>query len=144
MWQGGMWWRIHWIALPRTFWERFKEHLKAPSPIHDHYNITGHTTTVENFSIVGRKDQNLIRTIKEALYIRVNNPSLNKNIGKYHLPNIWDEVLVNTSELKLKIKFMLLWLFHLQSVAITSATCSTKKAITSNIAAFYLPHNTTV
>ena len=27
----------------RTFGERFKEHLKAPSPIHDHSNITGHT-----------------------------------------------------------------------------------------------------
>ena len=42
-----------------------------------------------------------MRTIKEALYIRVNNPSLNRNIGKYHLPHIWDEVLHNTSELKL-------------------------------------------
>ena len=40
------------------------------------------------YSIVGREDQNLMRTIKEALYIRVNNPSLNKNIGKYHLPHI--------------------------------------------------------
>ena len=35
------------------------------------------------------------------VYIRVNNPSLNKNIGKYHLPHIWDEVLHNISELKL-------------------------------------------
>ena len=86
----------------RTFEERFKEHLKAPSPIFDHYNITGHNVTIENFSIVGREDQNLMRTIKEALYIRVNNPSLNRNIGKYHLPHIWDEVLFSTSELKLK------------------------------------------
>ena len=30
-----------------------------------------------------------------------NNPSLNKNIGKYHLPHIWDEVLVNITELQL-------------------------------------------
>ena len=43
--------------------------------------IPGYPTTMENFSIVGREDQNLIRTIKEALYIGVNNPSLNKNIG---------------------------------------------------------------
>ena len=40
--------------------------------------------------------------IKEAIYIRVNNPSLNRNIGKYHLPHIWDEVLINIPELKLK------------------------------------------
>ena len=79
----------------RTFGERFKEHLKAPSPKYDHYNTTGHSTTIENFGIVGREDQNLIRAIKEAIYIRVNNPSLNKNIGKYHLPHIWDEVLMN-------------------------------------------------
>ena len=86
----------------RNFVERFKEHLKPPSPIHDHFNTSGHTVTIDNFSIVGREDQNLIRTINEALYIRVNNPSLNRNIGKYHLPHIWDEVLFNISELKLK------------------------------------------
>ena len=86
----------------RTFGEMFKEHLKCPSPIYDHSNITGHNTTLENFSIVGREDQNLMRLIKEAIYLRVNNPSLNKNIGKYHLPHIWDEVLNNITELKLK------------------------------------------
>ena len=86
----------------RTFGERYKEHLKAPSPIYDHHTITGHETSLENFSIVGREDQNLTRAIKEAIYIRVNNPSLNKNIGKYHLPHIWDEVLMNSSELKLE------------------------------------------
>ena len=86
----------------RTFGERFKEHLEAPSPIYDHQNIRGHDTTIENFSIVEREDQNLIRAIKEAIYIRVNSPSLNKNIGKYHMPHIWDEVLINIPELKLK------------------------------------------
>ena len=86
----------------RTFGERFKEHLKAPSPIYDHYNITGNETNIENFSIVGKEDQNLIRAIKEAIYISVNNTSLNRNVGKYHLPHIWDEVLCNSSELKLK------------------------------------------
>ena len=57
---------------------------------------------IDNFSIIGREDQYLIRTIKEALYIRVNNPSLNKNIGKYHLPHIGDDTLCNSPELKLK------------------------------------------
>ena len=36
----------------RTFGDRFKENLKAPSPIFDHYNITGHNVSIENFSIV--------------------------------------------------------------------------------------------
>ena len=86
----------------RTFGERFKEYLNAPFPIYDHHNITGHDTTIDNFSIVGREDQNLIRAIKEAIYIRVDNPSLNRNIGKYHLPQIWYKVLNNTPECKLK------------------------------------------
>ena len=86
----------------RTFGERFKEHLKCLSPIYDYSNITGHRTTHDNLSIAGREDQNLMRLIKEAIYIRVSSPSLNKNIGKYHLPHIWDEVLNNITELKLK------------------------------------------
>ena len=86
----------------RTFGERFKEHQKAPSLIFDHFNTTGHSISHENFNIVGREEQDLKRTINEALYIRVNNPSLNRNVGKYHLPHIWDEVLFNIPELKLK------------------------------------------
>ena len=57
-----------------TFGERFREHLKPPSPIYDHSNITG-------YNVVGREDLNLMGTIKEALYIRVNDPSLNRNMG---------------------------------------------------------------
>ena len=49
----------------RAFGERFKEQLKAPSQIYDHFNITGHSTTFGNFSIVGKEDQNLIRTIRK-------------------------------------------------------------------------------
>ena len=68
----------------RTFEERYKKHLKAPSLIFEHQNITGQTTTVENFKIIGREGQNMARTIKEAIYIRANNPTLNRNIGKYN------------------------------------------------------------
>ena len=50
----------------RTFGGKFKECLKAPSPIYDHFNTTGLTITIDNFSKVEREDQNLIRTIKEV------------------------------------------------------------------------------
>ena len=86
----------------RNFSERFKEHQKAPSPIFDHYTTTGHNIKLENFSIVGKEDQNLKRAIKEAMYIRANDPSLNRNVGKYHLPHIWDEVLFDIPELKIR------------------------------------------
>ena len=42
----------------RTFGKRFKEHLKPPSPIFDHNTITGHDTTINNFSVVGREENN--------------------------------------------------------------------------------------
>ena len=69
----------------RTFAERFREHMEALSPIHDHHNTTGHEVSLNNFSIVGREDQNAVRTIKKAILITVNDPSLNRNIGKYQL-----------------------------------------------------------
>ena len=86
----------------RTFGERYKEHLKAPSAIHHHSSQTGHTTNQNNFQIIGREGQNLARNIKESIYIRVNNPSLNHNIGKFNLSHIWDRVLLNTKSLNLK------------------------------------------
>ena len=85
----------------RIFAERFREHMRAPSPIHDYHNITGHEVSVDNFSIVSR-DQSIARTIKEEILIRINDPSINRNIGKYQLPLIWDEVLVKSPELKFK------------------------------------------
>ena len=86
----------------RTFEERFKEHLKVPSSIYEHDNTTGHKTSVENFKIIGREGHGISRTIQEAIYIRVNNPTPNRNVGKYNLQHIWDKVLFTTPELKIK------------------------------------------
>ena len=38
----------------RTFGERYKEHLKDPSPIHHHNNQTNHPINHNNFKIIGR------------------------------------------------------------------------------------------
>ena len=88
----------------RTFGERYKEHLKAPSGIHHYSSQTGHPTSHNNFQIIGREAHNLARSIKESIYIRVNNPTLNNNIGKFNLPHIWDRVLLNAKGLNLKRK----------------------------------------
>ena len=84
----------------RTLVERYREHLKEPSPIHVHRLQTGHNSTPDNFNIIGREDQGLARTIKESIYIRINNPTLNRNMGKFILNHIWDTVLLNTPGLK--------------------------------------------
>ena len=85
----------------RTLGERYREHLKQTFPIYVHIQQTGHNSTPDNFSILGREYQGLSRAIKEAIYIRVNNPTLNRNIGKFNLNHIWDRVLLNTPGLKI-------------------------------------------
>ena len=47
----------------RTFWERYKEHLKEPLPIYGHSNHSGHSTNPDKFTIIGREDHGLARTI---------------------------------------------------------------------------------
>ena len=53
------------------------------------------------FQKIGR-GHGLARNIKESIFIRVNNPTLNRKIGKFNLPHIWNRVLLNTSGLNLK------------------------------------------
>ena len=100
----------------RTFGERFKEHLKDPSPIHHHSNHTGHPSSQNNFQIIRRERHGLARIIKESIFIRVNNPTLNRNIGKFNLPHIWDRVLLNTPGLTLK--------WHVQAVGHANSNTS--------------------
>ena len=45
-------------------------------------------TTVNNFKIIGKEGKNRARAIKEVIYIRVNNPTLNRNIGMYNLSHL--------------------------------------------------------
>ena len=85
----------------RTLGEIYKEHLKELSPIFGHCNTSGHSISLDNFSIIGREDHGLARTIKESIYIRANNPTLNRNVGKYNLHHILDRVLFSTPELRI-------------------------------------------
>ena len=59
------------------------------------------TLTLKNFTIIGREDYGLARTIKESIYIKVNNLTLNRNVGTSNLHHIWDRVLFNTPDLKI-------------------------------------------
>ena len=52
--------------------------------------------------------------IKESIFIGVNNPTLNRNIGKFNLPHIWDRVLLNTPGLNLKRHVQAVW--HANSI----------------------------
>ena len=85
----------------RTLGKRRREHLKQPSHIQGHSKALGHPVDDNNFNIIGREDQGQARIIKESIYIRANNPTLNQNIGKYNLNHIWDRVLFKTPGFKL-------------------------------------------
>ena len=87
----------------RTQRDRYKEHLREPSPIPVHSQLTRHQLSQDNFNIIGRKDQDLTRLIKESIYTRVNNPTLNRNVDKFQLNHIWDMVLFSTPNLKVAI-----------------------------------------
>ena len=65
----------------RPMGERVKEHFKAPSPIHLYSTTTGHPMDPEQFNIVHKEVNNHSRTIKEAMLICVQDPTLNRNLG---------------------------------------------------------------
>ena len=86
----------------RAFRDRIKGHLKAPSPIFQHSSSTGQSLSPDCFTTIHREAQGTSRNIKEAMFIHVNYPSLNRTPGKYHLCHIWDNLLQDTPALQLK------------------------------------------
>ena len=58
----------------RSLGDRVKEHLKAPSPIHLHSATTGHPLDPNQFNIIHKEVQCQSRTIKEAMFIHVQDP----------------------------------------------------------------------
>ena len=86
----------------RTLGDRIKEHFKAPSPIHLHSSATGHLMDPNQFSIVHKEVNSQPRTIKMAMFIHVQDPPFNRNLGKYQLPHIWDHLLQASPTLQYK------------------------------------------
>ena len=66
----------------RALGERIKEHLKALSPIFHHSTSTEHPLDSENFSIIHKEVHSHSRTIKEAMFIHVNDPTLQQKSRK--------------------------------------------------------------
>ena len=86
----------------RSLGERVKEHFKSPSPIHLHSTTTGHPVDPEQFNIVQKEVNSHSRTITEAMFICVWDPTLNRNLGKYQLHHIWDHLHQASPTLKCK------------------------------------------
>ena len=86
----------------RALGDRISEQLKALSPIYTHSNQTGHPLDPNFFNIINKETLGFSRTTKEAVFIRVNDPTLNRNLRKYQLLHVWDSVLQETPTLQLK------------------------------------------
>ena len=86
----------------RALGKRVKEHLKAPFPIFHHRSSTGHLLDADNFNIIHKEVHSHSRTIKEAMFIHVNDLTLKRNLGKYQLLHIWDSIGQASPLLQLK------------------------------------------
>ncbi len=81
----------------RVLGERIKDHLTNPnSAIKQHHQNTGHPLPdpeSNDIKIVNVESNAFKRRVKEAIYIKVNNPPLNQNVGKFNLPPIYNQLL---------------------------------------------------
>ena len=82
----------------RSLRARFSEH-RRPSSVtsevsqHLHKDQPGHSVDIENVRILTVENHWFERGIKEATYIRSVKPTLNKDKGRYKLPNVWDNLI---------------------------------------------------
>ena len=83
--------------------ERFKKYLKAHSAIYKHQlkKATPHQLRTSTWK-AGKGA--ICQIHKESIFIRVKNYNFRRNIGKYILPHIWDRVLYDNVEHKVKKK----------------------------------------
>ena len=68
---------------------------------HIHIKSPGHHIDLEKVNILGKESNWFKRGLKEAIDIRAQQPILNKDGGRYKLPNSYDLVLTSlTSKVK--------------------------------------------
>ena len=55
--------------------------------------FSAHTVELDNTEILTTEPRWFERGVKEAIYIRALNPSLNRDGGRYNLPPVWDNII---------------------------------------------------
>ena len=82
----------------RSLRTRFMEH-RRPSSInsevsrHIHTDKPEHQVDIKTVKILGTEPRWFERGVKEAIHIRVNKPSLNRDGGRFNLPAVWNNLL---------------------------------------------------
>ena len=83
----------------RAFEERLKEYFRAPSPS---MAMPTSQVIIPVWTISPLCIGNHTTLLEPSWKLKVNDPSLTRNNGKYQLSCIWGEVLLNTPVLQLK------------------------------------------
>ena len=60
---------------------------------HIHLKAPGHQLDFEKTRILDRDARWFQRGIREAIYIRAQKPTLNRNAGSYTIPVVWDPII---------------------------------------------------
>ena len=82
----------------RSLKARFGEHRRPSSTTlevskHIHVDHPQHSVELENTEVLTTEPRWFERGVKEAIYIRALNPSLNRDGGRYNLPPVWDNII---------------------------------------------------
>jgi hypothetical protein len=82
----------------RSLRTRFLEHRRPSSTSsevsqHIHIESPGHHVDLDKVQVLDREPRYFERGVKEAIYIKANQPSLNKDGGRYRLPNVYDSLI---------------------------------------------------
>ena len=77
---------------------RFSEHRRPSSTTsevskHIHGDHPNHNITLENTEVLTVEPKWFERGVKEAIYIRAIQPSLNRDGGRYNLPAVWNNII---------------------------------------------------
>ena len=79
----------------RSLKERVSDHRnQTTSAIRNHHISTKHPKAeLKDFTIIDRESNTLHHWTKEALHIRIKDPSLNRNIGEVRIPTVFNKLL---------------------------------------------------
>ena len=83
----------------RALWTRFLEHRrpcsvdKSEVAQHLHVESPGHQIDFTDAKVLDRDHRWFERGVREAIYIRAQEPTLNRNQGRYTLPAVWNRII---------------------------------------------------
>ena len=82
----------------RSLKSRFQEHQRPSSTTsevsrHIHQDCPNHTVSLRNTKVLAVEPKWFERGVKEAIHIKLERPSLNKDSGRHYLHPVWTNLL---------------------------------------------------